>query len=155
MKPLILLSIISFVLLLVFWCIQFLKLMQMKSDDFSSREDKIIWAVAFFLTGALGAFLFWIYFKPTPDMPPPPEIILLDDAIYSDVKRRFPEQWDEVDKTLQLPSYERSSMENYFSRKKTSALLADYQKGPSKMRTGCYGILLAVLTARKINIENP
>jgi hypothetical protein len=157
MKMLILIYIIISILLLWFWCIQFLRLMQMKSEDFASREDKTIWAVALFVLNALGAFLFWIKFRPEPDefsSALSEELKRIDDNTYEEAKTKFPNHKEEVDEALQLPSYERTSLEQYFGKKSPSVLLKKYRKGPSDMRPGCYGILLVILTAQQVEIEN-
>ena len=57
--------IIGFLIILgmVIWITQFLSLLHTPKETFVYEENKIIWAVAIFVLGTLGAMLFWL-FKP-------------------------------------------------------------------------------------------
>jgi hypothetical protein len=55
-------AIVISVVLGIFWCYQFIKLMLLTDADFPSKHDKILWAVGFFVLPPLApfAFLFWM-----------------------------------------------------------------------------------------------
>ena len=156
MKILIL-TIIS-ILMLLFWCNQFLKLMRMEADDFPSKEDKSIWAATLIFLNVLGAFIFWINFRPKEDMIPNSFVgedqfvseDQYDDHLYEELKTKFPAYTEEIEKSLQLSSREKSSLERYYSSRIPSALLRQYRKDPSDIGPGCYGILLATLVLKKL-----
>ena len=140
---------IIFILVLLFWCTQFLKLMRMKSDDFPSKEDKTIWAIAIIFLNALGALLFWIHFKPKYE-----EIPQLDVNLYKQIKETFPDHLKELDSALQMQSYRRHDLEKWYGRKSSSTLISEFKRGPDDIEPGCFGILLAVLTSKNIEIPN-
>jgi hypothetical protein len=158
MKILIPIIIIISGLILIFWCIQFLKLMRMKTEDFPSKEDKAIWAVVMILLNFLGAFLFWIEFKPEIEAYPQldtdqyKDIRDIDDELYEEAKSKFPDHLEEFDLTLKILPYDKLSLEKYYSKKSPQDLVACYRKGSKVMRPGCFGILLTVITARNLEI---
>jgi hypothetical protein len=141
----ILITIIITILLFIFWCTQFLRLMSMKSEDFLSREDKSIWAATVVLLNIFGAFLFWIHFRPKHEILPQ-----LDTDLYEEAKRRFSEHQKEIDLALKMPSYKRYDLEKWYRKKNTPDLIIQYRKGPSDTEPACFGILLAILTSRNI-----
>lgn len=51
------------VLLLIFWLLELLVLMNMTGDQFPWRYDKALWFVIVFFGSALGAFVFWMWQK--------------------------------------------------------------------------------------------
>jgi hypothetical protein len=143
--------IIIALMLLVFWCTQFLDLMRMKAEDFSSREDKVIWAACMLLLGALGAFLFWIHFKPEPEKIPQPS--QLDLSVYEELKWIFTDHQREIELALQMSPRYRYDLEKWYGGKSDSSLINHYRNGPTAdIEPGCFGVLLAVITARKIEL---
>ena len=156
MKLILLIEIITSILLLVFWCTQFLKLMRMKPEDFPSTADKTIWAAALIILTILGAFVFWLEFRPKSE-----ECTLVDDGkyreirdidheVYEEAKSKFPDHIEEIDLALNLSLHERISLENHYRKKTPSVLLMNYAEGAKDIKKGCFGIQLAVLTARNM-----
>lgn len=147
MPTFILLPILS-TLLLIFWCFQFLRLMKMQPDEFTSENDKFIWAAALIFLSALGALLFWIHFRPKPiDIPQ------LSSDIYDMAKQKFPQYTREIGLALEMTDYSRYDLEKWYTRKTPQTLQSHYKQGPTDVDPGCFGVLLAVLTAHPVNIE--
>ena len=145
----IIITIIITILLFIFWCTQFLRLMSMKSEDFLSREDKSIWAATIVLLNIFGAFLFWIHFRPKHEILPQ-----LDTDLYEKIRGTFPAYQDEIDLALKLPSYKRRDLEMWYCKKSAPDLIIQYRKGSSDIDPACFGILLAILTSRNIEITD-
>ena len=144
-----LIPIMASILLLMFWCVQFFKLMRMKSEDFPSREDKSIWAISMIFLSVFGALLFWVYFKPKYEVAPIPPA---DINLYEETKTRFPSYQSEIDLALKLPSYERRDLEQLYNKKNLSVLISKFESGPENIAPGCFGVLLTVLTLKSIKI---
>ena len=142
------LTIIS-ILLLVFWCVQFLKLMRMQTEDFSSREDKAIWAVVMIFLNVFGSLLFWIHFQSKHEVIPQ-----LGTDLYEKIKDSFPDHQVEIDLALKMSPYKRYDLEKYYSKKSPSALVSQFKNGSKDIDPCCYGVLLAVLTSKSIEISH-
>jgi hypothetical protein len=137
------------IILLAFWCSQFLRLMRMNTEDFQSKEDKAIWAVSMIFLNVLGAVLFWISLKPKRV-----ELLQLNEDIYENAKQKFPDNVREIDLALKLPSDRRHDFERWCGKKSESVLLGYYKQSPADVDPSWFGVLLAVLTAKQLETEN-
>ena len=119
----------------------------MQMEDFSSREDKAIWAAGMIFLSILGAVVFWIQFRPERG-----ELLHLDNDIYEEIKNKFPNHLTEIDSALEMSSYKRFNLEQWYGKKSPSELITSYKRGSKDIGPGCFGVLLAVLTSRQIEI---
>jgi hypothetical protein len=136
-----------FVLLLVFWCKQFFKLMRMGPEDFRSREDKVIWAAVLLLLNVFGAFLFWIHFGGVTH-----EAATLGLGIYKKLKTEFEDYAEEIDLAMQMDNAERYELEKWYYRMSIPALKGRYVGGTDKIDAKAFGVLLAVMYVRNIEV---
>lgn len=135
-------------LLLIFWVSQFFTLMRMKSEDFESREDKAIWAAVLILLNVFGAFLFLIYFREQKEALPQ-----MDAELYESLKERFPDSRKEIDLALSLPSFRRADLEGWYYNMSEPKLIRHYNNGSADIDPACFGVLLAILVFKNIDLE--
>lgn len=55
----VLLTLVS-LLVLLFWLLQFVRMMRMPDAAFPGRHDKILWLVTFLVIGVVAPFAFWL-----------------------------------------------------------------------------------------------
>jgi hypothetical protein len=51
------------IILLVFWCFQFVFLMLLEDELFAGKYDKAIWASVFIILSPIAPFVFWLWQK--------------------------------------------------------------------------------------------
>ena len=127
----------------------------MESTDFTSREDKVIWVLVFFLLNGLGAILFWINFKNREEIISQIEIETyhelqdefkkIDIEVYEELKQKKPDFVSQIESALSLPVYRRESLEKRYWKKDISKLKRIYNNGPQYISSDAFGVLLAVL----------
>jgi hypothetical protein len=151
------------IVLFIFWCVQFVSLMEISDDKFSGKNDKLIWALAMLLTGVVGAFLFWLNNDSYYDDPSSEnhgltkdEIEMLRDSAerYKTLSEQFPLYKEYFMLAVAMtPTSNRETIERKYFRCTTEKLIRKFHKGPNSIAKGAYGILIAELIRREIDIK--
>jgi hypothetical protein len=151
------------IVLFIFWCVQFVSLMEMSDDEFSGKNDKLIWALAMLLTSFVGAFLFWLNKTPYHDDPSSEnhgltkdEIEMLRDSAerYKTLSEQFPlyKEYFMLAAAM-IPTSDRKAIVRKYFRCTTEKLKRKFHNGPNSLAEGAYGILIAELIRREIDIK--
>ena len=167
------------IVLFIFWCVQFVSLMKISDDKFPGKNDKPIWALAMLLMGFVGAFLFWLskssyYDDPSSEnhgltkdeieMLPSSEnhgltkdeIEMLRDSAerYKTLSEQFPlyKEYFMLAAAM-IPTSDRKTIVRKYFRCTTEKLKRKFHNGPNSLAEGAYGILIAELIRREIDIK--
>jgi hypothetical protein len=147
--------------LIAFWCIQFAALMEMSDEEFVGKNDKLIWALAMLLMSFLGAFLFWLCKTPDFDKSSSENHGLTNEEIekllgtmdrYKTLIEQFPEYKPFLSLTATMPKSDRENIEKLYIKQTTEKLKRKFYKGPASMAEGAYGILIAELIRREVDM---
>ena len=142
------------ILLFIFWCVQLCSLMQMGDEEFKGKNDKLIWALVILIANLVGAFLFWRWKQPEIESQTGIENQPDNVDRYKEVLEKIPEYNEIIDATLSLAKLERVDIEKWFTRQSSEKLIKKFRKGPDDMKEGAYGILIAELLCREVDIAS-
>ena len=158
---LVLIAILISIILFVFWCIQFATLMGMSDDEFVGHNDKLIWALAMLFGGFIGAFLFWLN-KPTDFNDASTENHGLTNEKtekllgtmdrYKTLIEKSPEYKEYFVLTATMLGSDRENIEKLYLKCSTEKLTTKYKNGPGSIASGAYGLVIAELIRREVNI---
>jgi len=147
--------------LIIFWCMQFAALMEMSDEEFIGKNDKLIWALAMLLMSFIGAFLFWLN-KPTDFNDASSknhgmtneeiEKLLGTMDRYKTPIEQFPEYKPFISLTATMPKPDRENIEKLYLKYTTEKLKRKFKNGPDSMADGAYGILIAELIRREVDM---
>jgi hypothetical protein len=158
---LVLILILIGLILLLFWIVQFTSLMGMSDDEFVGHNDKLIWALAMLFGGFIGAFLFWLN-KPTDFNDASSknhgmtneeiEKLLGTMDRYKTLVEQFPQYKEYFVLTATMLGPDRENIEKLYLKCSTEKLTTKYKNGPGSIASGAYGIVIAELIRREIDI---
>lgn len=147
------LSILTLISFLI-WISQFTRLIRMKAEDFPSREDKTIWAIAIIFLNLLGAALFFLMVEPpnyeTSQSPEGSSKKPLDS--YELLKVIFPSYENEINLAMNMKSWERDHLEQRYQKESNESLIRRYQDGLKGVSLQSFGVLLSILHQREIEL---